>query len=229
MSTQPPAADDGPLTALGNTFLAGVFAALPLALTLAIIMWSAEFLHHYLGPESFIGGMLGSIGLNFVTSEITAYTLGFGIIIAAIYLLGIAVQIGLKNHVRSFSAALVKRVPFVRTLYQTISRLTALFDKQEQADYKGMKSVMCFFGGNRDGTATLALLTSNTPIEFQGKCYYAVIIPTAPVPFGGAILYVPTSWVAETTFGIEGLFNIYMSMGVTSTDYFTSPTPSKAP
>lgn len=221
MSTQPAAG--GPLTALGNTFLAGVFAALPLALTIAIIMWSAEFLHRYLGPESFIGGILGSIGLNFVTSEITAYTLGIGIIVAAIYLLGIAVQIGLKNHLHSFFTALVKRVPLVRTVYQTISRLITLFDKQEQTDYKGMKSVMCFFGGDHNGTAVLALLTSNTPIELKGNAYYAVIIPTAPVPFGGAILYVPTNWIEETSFGIDGLFNIYMSMGVTSMDYFTAP------
>jgi len=220
MSSQQPISN-GPLSAIGNTFLAGLFAALPLALTVFIIMWSAEFLHRHLGPDSFVGSLLGSIGLNFVTSEITAYALGIGIIVALIYLLGVAVQIGLKNHVRIFFGVLVNRVPLVRTIYQIISRLLTLFDKQEQADYKGMKSVLCFFGGNKtEGTAVLALLTSNTPISLKGNTYYSVIIPTAPVPFGGAILYVPVSWIEETTIGFDGLLNIYMSMGVTSPDYF---------
>lgn len=227
MSSQTPI-PGGPLAAIGNTFLAGLFAALPLALTVFIIMWSAEFLHQHLGPDSFIGGLLGSIGLNFVTSEITAYALGIGIIVAVIYLLGVAVQVGLKNHVRIFFGVLVKRVPLVRTVYQIISRLITLFDKQEQADYKGMKSVLCYFGGHREGTAVLALLTSNAPVALNGAAYYSVIIPTAPVPFGGAILYVPVHWIEETSFGFDGLLNIYMSMGVTSPDYFPAAEANEA-
>jgi uncharacterized membrane protein len=43
-----------------------------------------------------------------------------------------------------------------------------------------------------------------------------VLIPTAPVPFGGALLYVPMSWVRPANIGVETLTAIYVSMGITS-------------
>jgi uncharacterized membrane protein len=46
-----------------------------------------------------------------------------------------------------------------------------------------------------------------------------VLIPTAPVPFGGAILYVPVDWVEPLDVAFDEMFNIYMSMGATSSDY----------
>ncbi|WP_075187144.1 DUF502 domain-containing protein [Teredinibacter haidensis] len=210
----------GLLSNLGKTFFAGLLAALPLALTLVVIVWFGEMVHRYLGPDSFVGGVLGSIGLNFVTTEITAYAIGLGSVVLVVYLLGVAVEAGLKNHFRALTSGLINRVPLVRSIYQTLSKLMAIFDKQDNAEFKSMSAVMCFFGGDRKGTAVLALLTNPHPICFQNQFYYSIIIPTAPVPFGGAILYVPVDWVEKVGFGFDGLVNIYMSMGVTSPDYF---------
>jgi uncharacterized membrane protein len=50
------------------------------------------------------------------------------------------------------------------------------------------------------------------------------MIPTSPVPIGGAILYVPVDWVQKVDFGIDGLVNIYVSMGVTGPDYLNKST-----
>ena len=38
---------------------------------------------------------------------------------------------------------------------------------------------------------------------------------TAPVPFGGALVYVPAEWVKSAEGGVERLMNVYVSMGVT--------------
>ena len=46
-----------------------------------------------------------------------------------------------------------------------------------------MSPVWCFFGGK--GAAVLALAPSAQPIEIDGQSYLAVLVPTAPVPFGG--------------------------------------------
>ena len=78
---------------------------------------------------------------------------------------------------------------------------------------------MCHFGGKGSSTAVLALLTSPKPIHMNGFDYYSVMIPTAPVPFGGAILYVPVDWVESADMSFDGLLNVYMSMGVTSAEY----------
>ncbi|WP_045856140.1 DUF502 domain-containing protein [Teredinibacter purpureus] len=215
---------------LTKTFIAGLLAALPLAVTAAVIVWLAELVHRYLGPDSYIGVMLGRIGLNFVPTEISAYAIGVGCVLLVVYLLGVAVEAGLKNHWRVFTSSLLNRVPLVRSVYQTVSRLITLFDKPEKEEYKGMSAVMCYFGGDRAGTAVLALLTNPKPVEIKQQQYYTIVIPTAPVPFGGAILYMPIDWVDNVDFGFDGLVNIYMSMGVTSSDYFTkTDIPQKKP
>lgn len=224
MSSESPS--NGIMAGISKTFLAGVLAALPLTLTIAIIIWAAELTHRYLGPDSFIGGILGSFGLRFVSSEAMAYLIGLGATLAAVYFLGVAVEAGLKNRWRGFTTSLLNRVPFVRSVYQTLNKIITMFDKQDKAEFKSMSSVLCYFGGDRSGTAVLALLTSPSPVSLSGGDYYAIIIPTAPVPFGGAILYVPVSWIEKTQFGFDGLFNIYMSMGVTSGDYFKQSPPT---
>ena len=41
-------------------------------------------------------------------------------------------------------------------------------------------------------------------------------IPTAPVPFGGALIYVPVDWVRPANIGVDKLTEIYVSMGITA-------------
>ena len=87
-----------------------------------------------------------------------------------------------------------------------------------------MSPVMCYFGGE-GGTAVLALLTSQEIIHIDDNDYYSIMIPTSPVPIGGAILYVPVAWVKKVNFGIDGLVNIYVSMGVTGPDFLHKKPP----
>ena len=78
-------------------FLSGLLAALPLALTLAILFWLIEFVHRVLGPASSFGQMLRSIGLKFAASDVLAYLVGVIAALAAIYFLGLLVEAGMKN------------------------------------------------------------------------------------------------------------------------------------
>ena len=45
--------------------------------------------------------------------------------------------------------------------------------------------------------------------------YLGLLVPSAPVPFGGALIYVPVDWVKPAEGGVERLLNVYVSMGVT--------------
>jgi uncharacterized membrane protein len=66
----------------------------------------------------------------------------------------------------------------------------------------------------------LALMPSPERIVLDGLEYHAILIPTAPVPFGGGLFYVPASWVKPADFAVDGLLNVYVSMGVSSPDFF---------
>ncbi|MEN9759520.1 MAG: hypothetical protein RL676_669, partial [Pseudomonadota bacterium] len=63
------------------------------------------------------------------------------------------------------------------------------------------------------------LLSSPEPVMVNGVASFAVIIPTAPVPIGGGLLYVPKDWITPAEVGMEALTSLYVSMGVTSPQY----------
>ena len=50
------------------------------------------------------------------------------------------------------------------------------------------------------------MMPSSDRIQMNGQMYYGVLIPTAPVPFGGAILYVPVDWVEPVDIATEAKF-----------------------
>jgi uncharacterized membrane protein len=81
-----------------------------------------------------------------------------------------------------------------------------------------MSAVWCHFGGP-GGSAALALLGSDVAVMVNGQRCLAVLIPTAPVPVGGGLLYVPESWVTRADIGVEAVTSIYVSMGLTSPQY----------
>ena len=114
--------------------------------------------------------------------------------------------------------ALVRKIPIVRTVYDTIHRFVDLVSKKDDNDMKSMQPVWCHFGG-QGGAAALALLSSPEPVMVNGVASFAVIIPTAPVPIGGGLLYVPKEWITPAEVGMEALTSLYVSMGVTSPQY----------
>lgn len=196
-----------------RTFLAGFLVLLPLAVTIAVIVWVGAFIYAYVGPRGPIGRILISIGFGLSDSPVAAYVLGTVIVIGLIYLLGLAVESRLETRVRHLIDSLMQRIPFVRNLYDVTKRFVAIMDRREQDGLKSMSPVWCFFGGE-GGAGVLGLLPMPRPIMIGGERYYAVLIPSAPVPVGGALVYVPATWVKPANIGVETLMSIYVSMGV---------------
>jgi uncharacterized membrane protein len=107
----------------------------------------------------------------------------------------------------------VRRIPLVGDVYGVADRFVGLLDHKQEADIGAMSPVWLFFGG--EGAAVLGLVPSPKPIDIDGRSYVAVLVPTAPVPFGGALLYVPDTWVRPANIGVDTLTGIYVSMGIT--------------
>jgi uncharacterized membrane protein len=198
-----------------RTFIAGFLVLLPLVVTTTVIVWVGTFIYAYLGPDSAIGRILISIGFNFSNSPIAAYGLGAVVVVGLVYLLGLAVESRLENRVRSLIDSLMQRIPFVSNLYDVTKRFVAIMDQKNQDGLKSMSPVWCFFGG-QGGAAVLGLLPMPKPITIGERQYHVVLVPSAPVPVGGCLVYVPVEWVKPADFGVEALMSIYVSMGVTT-------------
>ena len=209
-----------PLRTLLRIFATGALAALPLAATLLIFVWATNVLIRWLGPESTVGRLLVSIGLGVGGSEVVGYTLGVLIVAGLIFGLGLLVESRLQRGLAAGVNALVNRIPVVRSVYDVLRKFVALFAHRDAHGdgLQSMSAVWCHFGGPSaaGSSAALALLGSDVPVLVNGQRCLAVLIPTAPVPVGGGLLYVPEHWVTPANIGVEAVTSIYVSMGLTS-------------
>jgi uncharacterized membrane protein len=196
-------------------FLSGVLALLPIMVTVIVTAWLASLVASYAGPGSFLGNLITSLGLNVYGSSTVAYFIGLGIILAVIFVLGLLVESGLRSWIARSFDLLMTRIPLVSNVYDLSKRFVAIMDRGGGDDsLKSMSPVWCFFGG--DGSAAvLALMPSHEPVVIGEHRYVPVLVPSAPVPFGGALIYVPADWVRPAEGGVERLMNVYVSMGVT--------------
>jgi uncharacterized membrane protein len=198
-------------------FVTGLLAALPLVATVAIFWWAATLLMRWLGPESLIGGWFIRLGLGVSGSEVMGYLIGIGLVAGALVLFGAVVQTGVQQGVSRLVHGIVRRIPVVRTVYDLAHKLVGLLRQSEREGPKSMSAVWVHFGGaDEAGAVVLALLSSPEPVWMNGRAHLAVIVPTAPVPVGGGLLFVPQAWVRPADVGMEALTSIYVSMGVTA-------------
>jgi uncharacterized membrane protein len=204
-------------------FLTGLLAALPLVATLLIFLWGAELLYGWLGPNSRVGRLLVSIGFGVAGSEVVGYLIGVLVVVALIFGLGLLVRSRMRGFVGDSIDALMRRIPVVRNVYDVVRRFVGLVSERDENGLRSMSPVWVHFGGV-GGAAALALLSTPEPVLLEGRQYLAVLVPTAPVPIGGGLLYVPKEWVTIAAVGVEGLTSIYVSMGVTSHQHL-SPAP----
>jgi uncharacterized membrane protein len=199
---------------LSRILIAGIFALLPIVVTVFVTVWVANFIRDWVGPDSVTGQFLISMGLNISTSAITAYFLGLTILVAGILALGLVVESNLRPWLEGLFDGLMRRIPIVSNVYDLSKRFVSIVDRSGADDIKSMVPVWCCFGGDK-GAAALALMPSPEPVMIGSQEYFAVLLPSAPVPVGGALIYVPADWIKPAEGGIERLMSVYVSMGVT--------------
>jgi uncharacterized membrane protein len=210
-----------------RTFVAGLLAVLPVVLTVAVIVWVTSLVDQFVGPHSAVGKLLVSIGLTVVETRIAAYVIGIGIVFCAVYMLGLFVEAGVQRRLQVFIDSSLRRIPLVGSVYDLAHRFVGMFERKEQTDLKTMSPVWCFFGGE-GGAAVLALLPTPEPILLGGHQCHVVLVPTAPVPFGGGLFFVPVEWIKPASFGVEGLTSIYVSMGISAPQHFSGSSEARS-
>lgn len=220
-TTAPPPPKRGAVR-LFRTLITGMLAALPLLGTLWLLSIAFSFLAGWLGPDSTTGGLLGRVGVGISGQEWSGYLVGVLVAITLLFALGLLVERGLNTWLVSIVDAVVGRIPVVRTVYETIEKFVQIFSRRDKSELQSMRPVWCHFGGP-GGVSVLGLLSSPEQILVEGKACYAVIVPTAPVPIGGGLLFMPVEWIAPSDLGMEAVTSIYVSMGVTAPQFLPTP------
>jgi len=207
-------------------FLAGVFAVFPLVITVAAVIWVAGFFGRLVGPGTLLGEALRNVGFQFATDKGMAYAVGWVVVLGVIFLLGVLVEVGARRFIFDRFDAMASHVPLIGGVYGTARQLIRMMDKKKSADLQGMRVVFCQFG-KETGAAFLALLPTPETFRIGDVDYHAVLIPSAPVPVGGSLIFVPVSSVVPADLSVDAFMNVYVSMGVTGPQFLPSPEGNK--
>lgn len=196
-----------------QTFLTGLFALLPLVLTLALMSWVGNWLSEHIGPDSAAGKTLRGIGLRFVTDEAFAVVAGWGLLFLTIWLVGLVIRATAKLKLQQAFDSVMNHIPVVRSFYGPLTQMVDLFKHRDPHEMKNMSVVFCTFGTDQGG-GFLALRASPKQFRFRDRNCFIVYIPTSPVPMSGGIVFVPTEGVQEVDMHFDELMQIYLSLGV---------------
>lgn len=199
--------------ALG-AFLTGLFFLAPILLTVVLLDWLGGYLAAAVGPESFIGRAIASGGSVVVGGEraAVAFWAGLAVVLVLIALLGLVVQTGLRRRLEQGFDRFIDRVPVLRSVYRPIAQLVRLLGPQSGAgNLEGMRVVAVRFG---EATETLALLVTPELFDVGGEPRQLVLLTTAPVPVGGALLFVPPAGVVPVEgLSVEDFIKFFVSVG----------------
>jgi len=202
-------------------FLAGLFTILPLVITVAVIVWVANFIQGIIGEDTAVGGLLRSMG-SFYTedNETLAKIMGCVVVLGAIFILGVIVQMGFRKLFDRLISPIIRSIPIAGSVYGAATQVIGLLEKRDDSELKGMSVVYCVFG-EENGTGLLALLPTPDRYPIDGRDYHIVYIPTSPVPMTGGLLFVPVESVRPVDMSVESLMSIYLSMGITGPQFLT--------
>jgi len=196
-------------------FMTGLLVVLPFLLTAAIVFWVTGFIRDAVGPDTVVGRMLASLGMRLGFDGALGYAMGIAIVLLGLVFLGIIANRGAKKLIQDFVDRVLIKVPLVGSLYGSLKQLVGMLEPTDETKLKSMSVVYCYFG-SKGSAGVLALLPSPDPITVDGNKFYAVIIPTAPVPFGGGLIFFPEDAVLPVDMSVDNLVSIYVSMGAST-------------
>lgn len=202
-------------TGILSTFLAGLFALLPIVITLGIMAWAGGFLKQWLGPESFVGRALSQLGLRFVTNPTVASVLSWVAVLLAIWLLGVLLKSVGKRRIEKTLHAAMERIPLLNIFYKPVAQVVEMLHRDPKDKLQGMTVVYCAFG-QEGGAGFLGLLVSDQHYRFNGQTCQVVYVPTSPLPMSGAVIFAAADSVQQVDMKVDELMKIYFSIGALS-------------
>ncbi|MDR2030453.1 MAG: DUF502 domain-containing protein [Puniceicoccales bacterium] len=185
---------------LRNAFLSGLLAALPLGITIFILLFLVD---HVGAPVSSL--LFGQHATAVYQSGTMAFAMDFistVVIIATLTIFGYISRYVVGRFFIRGAEQIIDRLPFVRMLYGTSKQIIGTFSDGRRAIFQ--KAVLVEFP--RAGAYAIGFLTGDCPEAIRRKMerkMVSIFIPTTPNPTSGFLLYVP----------FDGYIPLAMSIG----------------
>lgn len=197
---------------LWNTFLKGLAAVLPVALTIYLVVWLGTT------AESILGGVLRAILPG-------AYWPGMGILAGFVFILlvGLIFDAYVVQRLFRSGEALLARIPIVKTIFGAFKDFTRFLPAGGKAREPRRVVLWRFNGARLIGFVTEehihpALLGARSGDEAgpdTAADIFAVYFPMS-YQIGGYTLYLPKTELEETTLSVEEGMRMVLIGGVTT-------------
>jgi uncharacterized membrane protein len=197
-----------------TAFLAGLAFLAPLLLTAIVLIWVFGQLIGFVGPDSLVGHLLTAGGRLFVgeANPLLGFALGVALLIALVTMLGFVVKDRARKVLEELVDETLGRIPLLGNVYRPVAQLVRGMAGSKAEEMSAMAVVRVEFGG---GIETIALLASNETLDVGGGPARLVLVTTAPVPIGGALLLVPADKVHPIPdMKFDDVMKLYLTMGM---------------
>ena len=189
---------------LWNTFLKGLAAVLPLALTVYVVFWLAKT------AESVLGGPLRA----WLPED--RYWPGLGLLVAFILILimGVLVDAYVVRRLFRYGESILARIPIVKTIFGAFKDFSRFLPAGGKA--RDLKRVVLW----RFGTAQVIGFVTEEQVnpKLFGASDEELVAVYFPMSYqiGGYTLYLPKDELRETELSVEEAMRLVLIGGVTS-------------
>jgi len=189
-----------------RTFLTGLVALLPFAVTVAILVWIAMV------GESAFGGLVKAI----VPDRFYYRGMGLAVGFAIIFAFGLLLRAYVVRKIFEFGESLVQRIPVVKTLYGTARDLMA-FLSEKKPEFNQV--VIVNIGST--GLRQLGLVTRSDfrgcprGLAKDGEATVAVYLPMS-YQMGGYTTLVPGAWLEPVDMSFEDAMRFVLTAGMSA-------------
>lgn len=180
-------------------FLSGLFAILPIGITVWIIVKAVEI------GDSFLGNSIKKI----LPIEIPA--LGLVVTAILIFLIGLLVHGFVGKHIKIWLELLFLKTPVIKSIYRPIRDIVENFGSSGNDNFKTVVMV----NYPNDHTKSMGFVTKQQ-IEFDGEKLISVFIPTTPNPTNGFLVYFKKEDLVELNVPVDEALKIIISLGTTT-------------
>jgi uncharacterized membrane protein len=209
---------------LTTAFLTGLAFLAPLLLTAIVLTWVFGQLIGFVGPGSVVGRVLTAGGRLFVkdgSNPLLSFAAGVGVLVALVTALGFLVKDKAKQVLEEAVDGAMGRIPLLGNIYRPVAQLVRGMSGGRSEEMSSMAVCRVQFGG---GVESIAFLASSDTFDIGGGPSRLVLIPTAPVPIGGALLLVAAEKVQLIPdMKFDDIAKLYVTMGMTAPPQIRRP------
>ena len=189
-----------------GTLIAGLFALLPMVITVAIVVLLVNKLVQWFGPQSQIGMVIVS-ALDI--PRWLSYLIALAAVICFIWVVGVLAKRITGRKISALIEEGIAKIPFINKVYSSVDQVVAMFQKKDDAAAALSNVVLATIAN----VSVLGMLASDDPVIIDGVPHFLVYLPSTPIPSSGQNLLIPCDSVRDVDVTVEEMTKILISLG----------------